>query len=97
MLLTPFPQLLTTRPVFQTPHLFRCPFLDTHEGLDVFFVMRGPKLNAVFGVQSHQSLVQGDNHLPFTAGNTISDTSQDAIGFLGHLGTLLSHVQLSLY
>ena len=30
------------------------------------------------------------------AGNTISDTSQDAIGLLGHLGTLLAHVQSSV-
>jgi len=27
------------------------------------------------------------------AGCTISDTSQDAVGLLGHLGTLLAHVQ----
>ena len=30
------------------------------------------------------------------AGKAISDTSQDAIGLLGHLGTLLAHVQLSV-
>jgi len=35
---------------------------------------------------------QEDNHLPAPAGNTVSDTSQDAIGLLGHLGTLLAHI-----
>ena len=33
--------------------------------------------------------------LPAPAGHTISDTSQDAIGLLGHVGTLLAHVQSS--
>ncbi|KAK4815510.1 LOW QUALITY PROTEIN: hypothetical protein QYF61_003068 [Mycteria americana] len=36
---------------------------------------------------------RGDNHFPTPAGHTIPDTSQDAIGFLGHLGTLLAHIQ----
>ena len=31
--------------------------------------------------------------VPTPAGHTIPDTSQDAIGLLGHLGTLLAHVQ----
>ena len=36
------------------------------------------------------------DHFPAPAGNTISDTSKDAIDFLGHLDTLLAHVQLSV-
>jgi len=32
-------------------------------------------------------------HFPTPAGHTIPDTSQDAVGFFGHLGTLLAHVQ----
>ncbi|KAK4824303.1 LOW QUALITY PROTEIN: hypothetical protein QYF61_013048 [Mycteria americana] len=51
----------------------------------------GPKLNTVFEVRPHQC--RGDNHFPTPAGHTISDTSQDAIGLLGHLGTLLAHIQ----
>ncbi|KAK4815220.1 hypothetical protein QYF61_022867 [Mycteria americana] len=35
----------------------------------------------------------GDDHCPSPAGHTIPDTSQDAIGFLGRLGTLLAHIQ----
>ncbi|KAK4812304.1 LOW QUALITY PROTEIN: hypothetical protein QYF61_014090, partial [Mycteria americana] len=56
--------------------------LWTH--LNVFLVVRGPNLNTVF---------EGDDHFPSPAGHTISDTSQNAIGFLGHLGTLLAHIQ----
>ncbi|KAK4810855.1 hypothetical protein QYF61_008827 [Mycteria americana] len=54
---------------------------------------RGPKLNTVFEVRPHQCRVQGDDHFPSPAGHAIPDTSQDAIGFLGHLGTLLAHIQ----
>ena len=50
------------------------------------YVVRGTKLYTALKVQPHQSWVQRDNHLPAPAGNTISDTSQDAIGLLGHLG-----------
>ena len=39
--------------------------------------------------------MQRDNHFA-PAGDTISDTSQDAIGLLGHLGILMAHVQLSI-
>ncbi|KAK4811346.1 hypothetical protein QYF61_027588 [Mycteria americana] len=71
----------------------RCPSLDTLQHLNVSLVVRGPKPNTVFKVQPHQCQVQGDNHFPSPAGHTIFDTSQDAIGFLGHLGTLLPHIQ----
>ncbi|KAK4826124.1 LOW QUALITY PROTEIN: hypothetical protein QYF61_005276 [Mycteria americana] len=56
----------------------------------------GPKLNTVFEVRPHQCRVQGHDHFPSAAGHTISDTSQDAIGLLGHLGTLLAHIQLAV-
>lgn len=36
------------------------------------------------------------HHLPAPAACTIADTKQDAVGLLGHLGILLSHVQLSI-
>ncbi|KAK4829473.1 hypothetical protein QYF61_004763 [Mycteria americana] len=38
----------------------------------------------------------GDDHFPTPAGHAISDTSQDAVGFLGHLGTLLAHIQAAV-
>ncbi|KAK4807183.1 hypothetical protein QYF61_024303 [Mycteria americana] len=88
-----FPQLLLIRLVLQTLHQFRCPSLDTLQHLNVFLVVGGPKLNTVFEVQPHECRVQRDDHFPSPAGHTISDTSQDAIGLLGHLGTLLAHMQ----
>ena len=50
-------------------------------------------MNTVLEVQPQQCQVQGHDHLPTAAGHTIPDTSQDALGLLGHLGTLLAHVQ----
>ena len=50
-------------------------------------------MNTVLQVQPHQCRAQGQDHLPAPAGHTIPDTSQDANGLLGHLGTLLAHVQ----
>ncbi|KAK4810817.1 hypothetical protein QYF61_008789 [Mycteria americana] len=83
-----FPQLLFIRLVLQTLHQLRCSSLDTLQHLDVSLVVRGPKPNTVF-----ECRVQGHDHFPSPAGHTIPDTSQDAIGFLGHLGTLLAHIQ----
>ncbi|KAK4833084.1 hypothetical protein QYF61_027750 [Mycteria americana] len=50
-------------------------------------------ISSLFEVQPHQCRVQGDDHFPSPAGHTIPDTSQDAIGLPGHLGTLLAHIQ----
>ncbi|KAK4814467.1 hypothetical protein QYF61_018985 [Mycteria americana] len=91
-----FPQPLLIRLVLQTLHQLHCPSLDTLQHLNVFLVLRGPKLNTVFEVQPHPCRVQGHNHSPSPAGHTISDTSQDAVGLLVHLGTLLAHIQLAI-
>ncbi|KAK4816653.1 hypothetical protein QYF61_019630 [Mycteria americana] len=82
-----FPQPLLIRLLLQTLHQLRCPSLDTLQHLNVSLVVRGPKLNTVF---------EGHDHCPSPAGHAIFDTSQDAIGFLGHLGTLLAHIQLAV-
>ncbi|KAK4831195.1 hypothetical protein QYF61_015927 [Mycteria americana] len=88
-----FPQLLLIRLLLQTLHQLRCPSLDTFQHLNVSLVVGGPKLNTGFEVRPHQCRVQGHNHFPSPAGHTVFDTSQDAIGFLGRLGTLLAHIQ----
>ncbi|KAK4821425.1 hypothetical protein QYF61_019703 [Mycteria americana] len=90
------PQPLLIRLLLQTLHQLRCPSLDTLQHLNVSLVVRGPKLNTVFEVQPHQCQVQGHDHFPSPAGHTIPDTSQDAVGFLGHLGTLLAHIQAAV-
>ncbi|KAK4832220.1 hypothetical protein QYF61_021067, partial [Mycteria americana] len=56
--------------------------------------VRGPKLSSGFEVQPHQCQAQGDDHFPSPASHTISDTSQDAIGLLGYLSTLLAHIHM---
>ncbi|KAK4822061.1 hypothetical protein QYF61_008870 [Mycteria americana] len=63
---------------------------------DKILPVRDPKLNTVFELWPHQHRVQGHNDFPSPAGHAISDTSQDAIGLLGHLGTLLAHIQLAV-
>ncbi|KAK4816656.1 hypothetical protein QYF61_019892 [Mycteria americana] len=91
-----FPQPLLIRLVLQTLHQLRCPSLDTLQPLNVSLVVGGPTLNTAFEVRPHQCRVQGHDHFPTPAGHTISDTSQDAIGLRGHLGTLLAHLQLAV-
>ncbi|KAK4826991.1 hypothetical protein QYF61_013091 [Mycteria americana] len=90
------PQPLLIRLLLQTLHQLRCPSLDTLQHLNVSLVVGGPKLNTVFEVRPHQCRVQGHNHFPSPAGHAIFDTGQDAIGLLGHLGTLLAHIQAAV-
>ncbi|KAK4826455.1 hypothetical protein QYF61_009182 [Mycteria americana] len=91
-----FPQPLLIRLLLQSLHQLRCPSLDLLQHLNVSLVVRGPKLNTVFEVQPHQCRVQGHDHFPSPAGHAIFDTNQDAIGFLGHLGTPLAHIQAAV-
>ncbi|KAK4812342.1 hypothetical protein QYF61_017119 [Mycteria americana] len=90
------PQPLLIRLLLQTLPQLRCPSLDMLQHLNIPLVVGGPKLNTVFEVQPHQCRVQGDDHFPSPAGHAIFDTSQDAIGFLGCLGTLLAHIQAAV-
>ncbi|KAK4829196.1 hypothetical protein QYF61_002461 [Mycteria americana] len=90
------PQPLPISLVLQTLPQLRCPSLDTLQPLNVSLVVGGPTLNTAFEVRPHQCRVQGHDHCPAPAGHTIADTSQDAIGFLGHLGTLLAHIQAAV-
>ncbi|KAK4811485.1 hypothetical protein QYF61_010384 [Mycteria americana] len=87
------PQLLLIRLLLQTLPQLRCPSLNSLQPLNVSLVVGGPTLNTAFEVQPHQCRVQEHDHFPSPAGHAIFDTSQDAIGFLGHLGTLLAHIQ----
>jgi len=61
--------------------------------LSVLLVARGLKLNTALEMRPHQCRVQEHDHFPAPADHTISETSQDALGLFGHLGTLLAHVQ----
>ncbi|KAK4831480.1 hypothetical protein QYF61_017981 [Mycteria americana] len=90
------PQPLLIRLLLQTLPQLRCPSLDTLQPLNVSLGVRGSKLNTGFKVQPHQCQVQGHDHCPSPAGHTIPDTSQDAVGLLGHLSTLLAHIQAAV-
>ncbi|KAK4811265.1 hypothetical protein QYF61_022162 [Mycteria americana] len=90
------PQPLLIRLLLQTLHQLLYPSLHTLQHLNIPLVVGGPKLNTVFEVRPHQCQVQGHNHFTSPAGHAIFDTSQDAIGFLGRLGTLLAHIQAAV-
>ncbi|KAK4817510.1 hypothetical protein QYF61_017755 [Mycteria americana] len=90
---TPVPQPLPISLVLQTLPQLRCPSLDTLQPLNVSLGVRGPTLNTAFAVWPHQCRAQGDDPFPSPAGHTIPDTSQDAVGLLGHLGTLLARIR----
>jgi len=48
-------------------------------------------------VRPHQCRVQRQDDFSSPAQHTIPDTSQDATGLLGHLGTLLAHIQPTVH
>jgi len=64
--------------------------LDLLQHLNVLSVLRCPKLNSVLKVRPHQCQVQVQDYFRSLSHHTIPHTSQDAIGLLGHLGTLLA-------
>ena len=65
------------------------------QGFSVFLVVWGPKQNTALKVRPHQHQVQRNN-LPARADYTVTVTSQDAIGFLGYLGVLLTNSHLAV-
>ena len=81
-----FPQPLLIRIVLHSIHLSHLSSLGVLQQLNVLLVLQGPKMNTGFEVWPH--LLQG---------HTIPDTNQDAVGLLGHLGTMLAHFQMALH
>ncbi|GAB0180669.1 cAMP-dependent protein kinase inhibitor alpha [Grus japonensis] len=59
--------------------------------------VRTPELDVVLQVGSHESRIEGQNHLPRPAGHASFHAAQDTIGFLGCKCTLPAHVQLFVY
>jgi len=73
------------------------PPLDPLQNACVILVLRAPELDAGLQVGSHQSRVEGQNHLPRPAGHTSLDAAQDAVGKNGFCKfKVLSNVYLSL-
>ena len=57
-------------------------------------MLQTTELDAGLQVRSHQSRVQGQNHLPQTAGHNSCDATQDTAGLLHCECTLLGHIEL---
>ena len=55
------------------------------------------ELKTELKVGPHWCEERGRDDFPSAAHHTIPDTSQDAIVLLGHLGTLLAHIQLTVH
>ncbi|CAM4651448.1 unnamed protein product [Lepidochelys olivacea] len=47
-------------------------------------------------MRTHQCRIEGNDHVPRSAGYAPTYTSQNAIGLLGNKGTLPTHIQLSI-
>jgi len=62
--------------------------------LHVLLVLGAPELDAGLQVGSHQSRVEGQNHLSRPAGHAAFDAAEDTVGFLGCEHTLSGHVEL---
>ncbi|RMC18069.1 hypothetical protein DUI87_04948 [Hirundo rustica rustica] len=56
--------------------------------LNILPILRGPELDTALKVWPDQCRVQGKNDLPAPADHIMPDPGQDAIGLLGHQGTL---------
>ena len=48
-------------------------------------------------MRPHQHRIEGQDHLPRSAGHAFFDAARDTVGFLGCKGTLLARVQLAIY
>ncbi|KAK4825966.1 hypothetical protein QYF61_003535 [Mycteria americana] len=83
--------------VLQPSDHFCGPLLDPLQQVHLFPVPRTPELDAVLQVGSHQSRVEGQNHLPRPAGHASFDAAQDMVGLLGCEHTLPVHVQLFIH
>ncbi|KAK4822675.1 hypothetical protein QYF61_019042 [Mycteria americana] len=70
------------------------PPLDSLQQVHVLLMLGTPEPNAVLQVGSHESRVEGENHLPRPAGHASFDAAQDTVGLLGCKHTLPGHVEL---
>jgi len=73
------------------------PPLDLLQQLRVLLVLGTPELDTGLQVGSHQSGVEGQNHLPRPAGHASLDAAQDTVGRLGCECTLVAHVKFFIY
>ncbi|KAK4828770.1 hypothetical protein QYF61_000795 [Mycteria americana] len=70
------------------------PPLDSLQQVHVLLMLGAPEVNVVLQVGSHESGVEGENHLPRPAGHASFDAAQDTVGLLGCKRMLPGHVEL---
>jgi len=75
-------QPFLTGDVLQPLDHFCGPPLDLLQQLHVLLVLRAPELDTRLQVGSHQSRVEGQNHLPQPACQAAFDAAQDTVGLL---------------
>jgi len=54
-------------------------------------------MDTVLLLRFHQHRAEGQDHFPCSADHTSVDAAQDRVGFLGHEGKLLAHLQLTIH
>ena len=82
--------------MFQPSDHLRDPPLDSLQQVHGLLMLGAPELDTVLQVGSHESGVEGENHLPQPAGRNSFDAAQDLVGFLDCERTLLGHIQFFL-
>ncbi|KAK4818029.1 hypothetical protein QYF61_004153 [Mycteria americana] len=87
-------QPIFIREVLQPSGHLRSPPLDSSQQVHVLLMLGAAELNTILQVGSHESGVEGENHLLQPAGHASFDAAQDTVGFLGCKRTLLGHVEL---
>jgi len=84
-------QLFLVREMFHFLNHFCGSALDSLKQFLVLLELRGAELDTVLQMWSHQDRVEQEESLSQFTNHTPSNTPQDAIGFLGHKGTVLAH------
>ena len=88
---TQLPQPFFIMEVLYSFYHLRCPTLDPLQQFPVLLELRGPELDTIFQMWSHQGGVEGKEDLSRSTSHLPSNTPQDAICLPGHKGTVLVH------
>ena len=78
--------------MLQTSDHLHGPLWDLLQQLDALF-LGAPGLDTVLQMGSHESRVEGQNHLPQLAGQASLDATQDTVDLLGCKCTVPAHIE----
>ena len=71
------------------------PPLDLLQQLHILLVLEAPELDTVLQVESHESIVEVQDHLSQPAGHVSLEAAQDTVSLLGYKKTLPAYVESS--